>query len=382
MIKRVFIVMAGVSILMFTSCSSSENKTQDQKTEQSENTQPKADQFVITSEQFNTSGMELTPIKNYTFHEKVQAQGYLDVPPSNKAKISSYFPGKVEKINVLIGDRVTKGQELLRLTDPVFIGMQKDYLIAKNDLEYQTKEYNRQKQLASDSISSLKTLQMAKSNYTSALATYEDLKKKLLLLNLDPEKVGKGNFQSTISLRSPINGSISLLNVTLGSHVNSSDMIMEIIDNSDEHLELNVFEKDIMKVKPEQRIVFTIPDIGDTEYNGEVKLIGKSIDPETRTIKIHGHLEKHHPSFVTGLYISASIYTNDVSRLAVPESALIKQEDNYFVLVLKRQNNKEYILEKEQVMPGITEKKMVQISGNNTLKEGMQVLSKGAFYLL
>lgn len=382
MIKRVFIVMAGVSVLTFSSCSSSENKAQEQKTEQTGNTQPRANQFVISSEQFNTSGMVLSPVRNYTFHEKVMAQGYLDVPPSNKAKISSYFQGKVSKINVLIGDRVTKGQELLRLTDPAFIGMQKDYLIAKNNLEYQTKEYNRQKQLASDSISSLKVLQMAKIHYTSALATYEDLKKKLELLNLDPEKVEKGSFQSDISMRAPISGSVTMLNVTLGSHMNSSDIMMEIIDNSHEHLELNVFEKDILKLKAGQRIVFNIPDISSAEYTGEVKLIGKSIDSETRTVKVHGHLESPHPRFVTGLYVSASIYTSDVSRLAVPESALIKQEDNYFVLILKKQNNKEYILEKEQVIPGIVEKGMVQISGNKFLTEGMQVLSKGAFYLL
>lgn len=382
MIKRIIILMAGVSLLTFSSCSSSENKTQSQKPEQTENTQPQADQFVISAEQFNTSGMVLSPVKNYTFHEKVLAQGYLDVPPSNKAKISSYFPGKVSKINVLIGDRITKGQELLRLTDPAFIGLQKDFLIAQNELEYQTKEYNRQKQLASDSISSLKVLQMAKSKYTSALATFEDLKKKLVLLNLDPDQVGKGDFRSEISVRAPISGSVTMLNVTLGSHVNSSDMMMEIIDNTHEHLELNVFEKDILKVKEGQRIVFTIPDISSTEYNGEVKLIGKSIDSETRTIKVHGHLEGSHPRFVTGLYVSASIYTSDVSRLAVPESALIKQEDNYFVLLLKQQDNKEYLLEKEQVIPGIVEKGMVQISGNKSLQEGMKVLSKGAFYLL
>ncbi|MBN2614384.1 MAG: efflux RND transporter periplasmic adaptor subunit [Bacteroidales bacterium] len=382
MIKRIFILIAGFSVLTFTACSSSEKKTPNQSPAQTENNQPQTDQFVITTEQFNTSKMELTTIKNYTFHEKVLAQGYLDVPPSNKAKISSYYPGKVSKINVLIGDRVTKGQELLRLTDPAFIGLQKDYLIAKNNLEYQTKEYNRQKQLASDSISSLKVLQMAKSNYTSALATCEDLEKKLVLLNLDPKKVEKGSFQSDISVRAPISGSVTMLDVTLGSHVNSSDVMMEIINNSHEHLELNVFEKDILKVKPGQRIVFTIPDIGTTEYDGMVKLIGKSIDSESRTVKVHGHLESPHTRFVTGLYVSASIYTSDVSRMAVPESALIKQEDNYFVLLLKRKNEKEYVLEKEQVIPGIVEKGMVQISGNKVLTEGMQVLSKGAFYLL
>ena len=382
MIKRILFFAAGITIFALSSCSSATNKTTEKKIQQSENTEPATEQWNISNEQFNTSGMELTAIKKHVFHRKVMAQGYLDVPPSNKAKISSYFPAKVSKINVLVGDKISKGQELLRLTNPLFLGLQKDFLVAQNNLEYQSKEYERQKKLASDSISSMKVLQMAKSNYTSALATYEDLKKKMLLLNLDPEKVVQGDFRSEVSILSPINGSVTALDVTLGSHVNTSDMMLEVIDNSHEHLELNVFEKDILKVKEGQKIVFTIPDISSDEFTGKVHLIGKSINSNSRTIKVHGHLDQPHPRFVPGMYVNASILTKEVNRMAVPESALIKQEDNYFVLILKQKNAKGYVLEKEQVTPGITEKGMVQISGNKNLKEGMQILSKGAFYLL
>jgi cobalt-zinc-cadmium efflux system membrane fusion protein len=382
MIKRVFILLTGLSVLTLSACSSSENKNQNKHPEQTENIKVQADEYPISFEQFNTSGMQLSAVKSHIFHEKVEAQGYLDVPPSNKAKISSYFPGKVNKINVLIGDHVNKGQALLRITDPAFIGMQKDYLIAKNNLEYLTKEYHRQQQLAADSITSLKVLQMTKSKFTSALASYEDLKKKLLLLNLNPKEIEQGKFNSDISILSPISGSVTLLNVTLGSHVKNSDIIMEVIDNSHEHLELNVFEKDILKVKQGQKIAFSIPDIGSIQYAGTVKLVGKSIDLETRTIRVHGHIKKPHPLFISGMYVSASIYTKEVSMLAVPESALIKQEDNYFILVLKQKKGKEYVLEKEQVTPGIREDGMIQISGNKHIKNGMQVLSKGAFYLL
>jgi cobalt-zinc-cadmium efflux system membrane fusion protein len=199
---------------------------------------------------------------------------------------------------------------------------------------------------------------------------------------LNPKEIEQGKFNSDISILSPISGSVTLLNVTLGSHVKNSDIIMEVIDNSHEHLELNVFEKDILKVKQGQKIAFSIPDIGSIQYAGTVKLVGKSIDLETRTIRVHGHIKKPHPLFISGMYVSASIYTKEVSMLAVPESALIKQEDNYFILVLKQKKGKEYVLEKEQVTPGIREDGMIQISGNKHIKNGMQVLSKGAFYLL
>ena len=65
---------------------------------------------------------------------------------------------------------------------------------------------------------------------------------------------------------------------------------MEIIDNSHIHLELSVFEKDILKIKKEQEINFKIPDASSNVFKAEVHLIGTALE-ENRTIKVHAHLE-------------------------------------------------------------------------------------------
>ena len=57
------------------------------------------------------------------------------------------------------------------------------------------------------------------------------------------------------------------------------------------HLELNVFEKDILKVKEGKKITFTVPEASKEVFNAEVHLVGKSIEGNDRTINVHGHLD-------------------------------------------------------------------------------------------
>ncbi len=382
MLNRLILILTGITILTISSCSTSSTSKVSSSEASVENKNNLKGTYTISIKQFETSAMKFSTIKKHLFNEKVETQGYIDVPPSHKAKVSSFFPGKVSKINILLGDRVLKGQELLRISDPSYIDLEKNYLIAKSNIEYLKKEFQRQKTLSSDSISAIKVFQSVKNKYTAAMATYKNLKRKLQLLNLNLSQIENGNFQSEISIPAPISGDITMLNVTLGSHIKSSTILMEIINNSHEHLELNVFEKDILKIKKGQQIEFSIPDISDEKFKGIVKLIGKAIDPETRTIKVHGHMENRHPRFITGMYVNASIITKSTFKLSVPESALIKQEENYYILILKEKTSKNYILEKKLVIPGLTNNSFVQISGNPNIKKNMRVLSKGALNIL
>jgi cobalt-zinc-cadmium efflux system membrane fusion protein len=58
-----------------------------------------------------------------------------------------------------------------------------------------------------------------------------------------------------------MSGDIVVMNSNVGMHVAPSDTMLEIIETGHLHLELNVFEKDILKVKVEQDINFTVPKL-------------------------------------------------------------------------------------------------------------------------
>ena len=381
--KRNILIIAVLDVFTLASCSSSSSK----KEAVQENTTEKAaenqtSRFLISKKQLKDSGMALAEVKTDTFHYQVSAQGALDVPPYSKAIISTFMPGKVEDLHLLAGDRVKKGERMMVINNPDFLVMQQNYLKAKENLAYLKKEYLRQQSLAADSIVSQKKLQKSKNSYLNTRANYQTLKQQLKLLHFDLKKIEEGHFSASAPLYAPIDGYITALNVTKGSHVNPSDVIMEIIDDSHIHLELRVFEKDILKLKPGQKIEFMIPDMGTRTFSGYVHLIGKKIDPKSRTVLVHGHLTGKHPPFITGMYVEAKILTGSFTGLSLPTTAIIKQEENYFVLKLLKKDDKGYHFEKVQVIPGLVKGKNTQIKANSMIKAGDVILGKGAFFLL
>ncbi len=298
--KKNILYIALLAMIALNACNPASSKNEKNKTKTVEKQkETNQNRFFISKQQLNDAGMKLAKIKTDTFYYEVSAQGYLDVPPSNKAIISSFMTGKVEDLHLLVGNKVKRGQLLLKISNPGFLLMQQKYLKAKEDLTYLKQEYERQKSLAADSITSQKKLQKSRNTYLNMLANYQTLRQQLTLLHFDLKEVEKGNFSTLSPVYAPISGYITILKVTRGSHVNPSKIIMEIIDNSYIHLELRIFEKDVLKLKTYQPIEFMIPDMGTEIFHGTVHLIGKKIDAKSRTVLVHGNLASNHPAFIT-----------------------------------------------------------------------------------
>jgi len=134
---------------------------------------------TLTHSQFLSSEMKLGSLSKQVFHNSVKANGIIDVPPENKASVSAYFEGYVKEINLLPGQEIIKGQVLFTLENPNYIQIQEDFLVAKARLGYLKSDYERQKELVKDNVTSQKNYLKAESEYRATLAIYESLKKKL-----------------------------------------------------------------------------------------------------------------------------------------------------------------------------------------------------------
>lgn len=263
----------------------------------------------------------------------VKANGSLDLPPQKIAAVSAPMAGFVKQANFLVGDYVKKGTTLAVLEHQDYIKLQEEYLNVLSNLNYLKAEWQRQRRLDSAEVTAKKQFQQAEANYKSALARKQALEKQLAYLGFSPSKVAGGNISTVIAIRAPFSGYITQLNVHSGVFVNSEQELYELVDNDHMHLELNVFEQDIYKVKIGQPIRFTVPSIGTDSYQGEVYLVGKSFDKESKTVRVHGHIRGEHPSFIRGLYIEANIYTGDQQVQALPEDAIVVDERKSYIFV-------------------------------------------------
>lgn len=337
------------------------------------------DLFTVSKAQFQSSGMQIATPSEEDFTLSVKSSGKIDVPPQNRAKVTTFLGGYVKSTPLLVGNKVTKGQALLTLENTAYLDLQKDYLEVAEQINYLKSEYERQKTLYDEKISSQKNYLKAESDYRRTKAMYQSLRAKLLLLNINPTQVEQGKLTSTITVYAPISGVIAVMNANVGMFMSPSDTILEIIDTNHLHLELSVFEKDILKIKEGQPILFTVPEASKEQFNAEVHLVGKSIEGNDRTINVHGHLDENvKQRLLTGMFVEANIVIESKKGLAIPSEALITENNSHFVLVLDS-GSTEYSFKKVPVTVGEQSEKLVEIIPNTTVNASSKLLIKGVF---
>ncbi|WP_282018247.1 efflux RND transporter periplasmic adaptor subunit [Salegentibacter mishustinae] len=375
-LKSIFILVA---VLFMFSCGDSEKEISEESATSSSN-----GGIQLSFAQFEGSDMELGKIEENSFPVSIETTGMIDVPPENKAMVSSFADGYVRETPLLIGDEVKKGQFLVSLENPDYVQMQQDYLDAMQQMNYLKSEYQRQKTLLEEKITSERNFLRAESEYKRNLAKYQALRKKLQMLNLNPDAVERGNISSTIRIYAPISGSITEMNINNGMYVSAADELMQIIDRDHLHIELNVFEKDVMKIKKGQDIRFSIPEANTDTIKGEVHLVGTSINEEKRTVKVHGHFkdEQKKNSLATGMFVEAEIITDKRKAKALPAESIVSLDNTNYVLVLDTKTDSNYTFKRRKVLPGDTFNGFTIINNSVDFNQDTQFLTKGAFTLI
>ncbi len=336
-------------------------------------------QLVLTRTQFETSGMQTGQLMEYDFTDKVLSTGFIEVPSQSKVMISAFVAGHVSYSPLLIGDRVKRGQVVVSLENPDFIQMQQDYADAAHQLSYLKSEYERQKLLAEDNIASQKVFSKAESDYRSMKVKHEGLRKRLQMLSLDPAKVLEGEIVSQINIVSPIDGFVSVQNLTRGLFVSPGEVLMEIIDNSQLHLSLFVYEADALRIKEGQDIRFRVTQAGSNFYEGTVKRVGKSVEGTERKVAVNGQIANLEAlDFVAGMYIDAEIIVNHRKSCGLPNEAVVSDGGQSFVYVLKSSNTDTFVFDKRYVNLGQVREDLTEILCEN---DSCTVLVKGAFEL-
>ncbi|MFT4781524.1 MAG: cobalt-zinc-cadmium efflux system membrane fusion protein [Psychroserpens sp.] len=373
-------MMKHTYILLFTmvlfACGNFENKE-----EVSLETEEHSDKITITKAQFEGEKMAFGSLEEVNFYDIVKVNGVIDVPPHNKSSVTTFVGGYITKTPLLIGDKVKKGQLLVTLESTEFVELQQQYLEVAEQINYLKSEFNRQKTLFDERITSEKNYLKAESAYKSNLAHYNGLRRKLQMINIDPKHVEQGQISSTINLYASIEGSVAKVNVSNGTFVSSSDVILEIVDTDHIHLELSVFEKDIMKIKKDQEILFKIPEASEAIYEAEVHLVGTTIDEQTRRVKVHGHLDNDEENFIVGMFVEADIIIANTKGMSLPIDAIIEFEGNAYALVMEENHGDEFYLEKIKLDVGKRTETTIEILNYDVLK-GKQIIIKGTGMLL
>ena len=340
------------------------------------------DQVSLSTDEQKLAQVRTGAVEQRMVSGGLKVNGVLDVPPEQLVSISAPLGGIVERTTLLQGTKVRKGQALAVIRNPEFIQLQQDYLATQGQLRFARAELERQRELVREEVAPAKNLQRAQAEYDALQAQAAGQVARLRLAGLP---VGARSFTSVATLRAPQDAFVKTVNVTVGQSVTPTEALFELVDPDHLHVELTVFEKDVLLLRKGQRIRFTLPNDSSTERTARVYLIGRTVDPQQRTVRVHGHLDRENdPTLLPGMFVRAVVETSSRRVAALPEKAVVDYEGKQFVFRQEASDAGQQLFKMIEVRRGETADgySEVLLPGATAADTSARYATEGAYSLL
>ncbi|BFG71818.1 efflux RND transporter periplasmic adaptor subunit [Sediminibacterium sp. KACHI17] len=365
--------MLGIAMVALLSCGTKEKTATETAKEEEQETL-----VELNAEQLKNAGILIGNPAEIDMHSTIKVNGVVDVPPQGMVSISFPLGGYLKSSHLLPGMGVKKGEVIATLEDQSYVQLQQDYLMAKAKMEFLNADLIRQKELSEQDAASKKTYQQASSDYKTQQVLIRALEEKLKIVGIDPDKLTVNNITRTISLRSPINGYVTKVNVNIGKYVNPADVLFELVDPDDIHAALTVFEKDIMQIRKGMRASVSLADKPGKKYEVDVILVTRNVD-ENRGGLVHCHFENANHELLPGMFLNGSFELNNKKTIAIPESALVRYQSKPYIFIAKDSSRFEMV----EVQIGISDQQMIELKAKDNMDWKQQkIVLKNAYSLL
>jgi len=401
------IIYTALTFIFLVSCgkeASTKESEGEIKTEKTEEHDDEVPQSIasLTDEQIKSVGVTLGKIEMKELTSTIKANGALRVPNNNKATITSMYGGIIKTLNVQIGDFVRKGQVIASISNPEYIQLQEQYLTVKSRIAFAEQEYRRQKELFDNDAGAKKNLQSSDAELKTLRTQRSSLQRQLQIMGINPATVNNGNLRSGLVITSPISGTVSNISAQIGSYVDISSPVADVIDNGSLHLDLQVFEKDLPKMKVGQIVHFKLTNNPEIEYDAKIYSIGSSFENESKTISVHCSVTGNKTGLIDGMNITGIVSLDKSTTPAVPNEAIVEADSKYYIFIKTNKKPEEHTeekgehadekqahgkesktvnFEKIEIVKGSSDMGYTAITTVNEIPADASVVTKGAFFV-
>ncbi|PSL31447.1 efflux RND transporter periplasmic adaptor subunit [Dyadobacter jiangsuensis] len=329
----------------------------------------------LTQQQIRNAGIVLEFPKVTPVSSVLRLNGRIDVPPQNMVSISAPLGGYLKSTNLLPGMHVQKGQVLAVLEDQQYIQLQQDYLAGSARIKYLQTEYERQKSLNSSKSVSDKTYQQAEADFRAQQVAVSALAEKLRLAGINPHQIGADRISRSVNIYSPISGYVSRVNVNIGKYLAPTEVLFDLINPSDIHLALKVFEKDLDKIRKGQQVLAFTNSRPERKLACKVILVGKDLSAE-RTAEVHCHFQQYEPDLLPGTFMNAELAVESRHATVLPDEAIVSFEGKEYIFIPGKDG-----FTMTEVQTGNSENGVTEILAPADLRR-TRCVTKGAYSLL
>jgi HlyD family secretion protein len=272
------------------------------------------------------------------------------VEPQVKVDVKSVLSGKVVDLPVREGDRVTRGQILLKVEPDV--NQARDLAQVKNSvqaadiaLNEATKNYERSSRLLKDGLLSQQDGLLTETKYKSAKASYDDALEKYKIVQESgvPIALKNADISQRLNVTSPMDGVVIRRGVELGDTVtsgvssfNAGTVLMTVADVGTMIIKAGINEVDIGKVHVDQPVKLSLDAYPKMKFAGVIKRIAPAarLEEKVKVFDVEIAVERQGQELRTGMTANIDVVGEKRDAvLTIPVEALFRKDDAEIVYV-------------------------------------------------
>lgn len=318
--------------------------------------------------------MTLGKVYRVPYAEEIHAVGQVSFDENNVVRIFPIVSGTVEEVKVSLGDYVKRGQQLTTILSTDISGFQRDYHVAKENLQVEEKNLSRAEQLYKSDMMSEKDYSEAKKEYSNSLSEFNEKKQILDLYGSSSEKP-----DATYRVIAPRPGYIVQRDINAGMQIRTDNnaAIFVISDLKTVWVLINVHESDMAGVHEGDKVEVTAVTYPDKIFSGIVNRMGTTLDPASRVVRLRCELDNTEGLLKPEMFITATITSQTKEKvLAVSEKATVLENNRYYVM---RQTGPRKF-EKVQITIGKKFNNLCEVSEG--LSEGEVIIENGSLFAM
>jgi cobalt-zinc-cadmium efflux system membrane fusion protein len=341
--------------------------------------------LTLTPEQAQRAGLKIETVGEQPSAEAaglmatgtVQANSYKETP------VISLVGGIVRSVSGELGQSVKRGQKVAVVFSNELADAQSRYLAAVAALDEHHRHHLRTIKLVEIGAASRQELETATTQYREAETNVANLRQKLLLLGLSPQRIDSFNSTSQISsevtVTAPSSGTLTSRSVNPGEVIEANKELMRVTDLSSVWVVGQVYEKDLATVRVGSGANVTSDAYPGRVFRGRVSYVDPKIDQATRTAQVRIELANPGQMFKIGMYVNVAFGALGVAEKTtpvVPKDAVQTIGSQQIVFVASEKPN-EFVLRPVRLGP--------ESNGFYPVLEGLavgdRIVTEGSFLL-
>src|SRR5882672_8095100 len=289
-----------------------------------EGTKPAEQTLTLTAEQLQRAGVKVEPVGEKAAPEMASqmATGVVQPNAYHETPVISLVSGIVRSVSAELGQTVGRGQTLAVVSSNELAETQSRYVTAFAELDEHHRHHRRTEKLVAIGAASREDFEMATTKLKTAEADVANLRQKLLLLGLSPQRVNGLNALSEVSsevvISSPASGSITTRTVNPGEVVEANKELMRVTDLSSVWVVGQVYERDLGRVVVGSGASVTSDAYPGRVFRGRVSYVDPRLDPATRTAQVRIELANPGQTLKIGMYVNVAFAAAGGSEFTIP----------------------------------------------------------------